>query len=151
MEDLDRHRLIRRILCVRGSVPFRARVAPRFDYGRRSHTIRRQAGQVLFESADLTLALTATVPVDHDAQDATASFKLLEGESAVFALDQVGDDVTPRSCPHDEAEQQFTATVAFWRRWLSASRYRGRWRETTPPPGTTGSPRARRRIPGSAS
>jgi GH15 family glucan-1,4-alpha-glucosidase len=105
-------------------------VAPRFDYGSQPHTIRRHVGQVLFESADLTLALTATVPVDHDAQDAIASFKLLEGESAVFALDQVGHDITPRSCPHDEAEQQFTATVAFWRRWLSASRYRGRWRET---------------------
>src|SRR5262249_9626987 len=34
------------------------------------------------------------------------------------------------SCPNVEAEEQFTATVAFWRRWLSASRYRGRWRET---------------------
>jgi GH15 family glucan-1,4-alpha-glucosidase len=85
---------------------------------------------VVFESADLALALTATVPVDHDAQDATTSFKLLEGESAVFALDQIGEDIAPRSCPHAEAEQQFTATVAFWRRWLSASRYRGRWRET---------------------
>jgi hypothetical protein len=28
----DRHRLVRRVLCVRGSIPFRMRVAPRFDY-----------------------------------------------------------------------------------------------------------------------
>ncbi|GLX02103.1 glucoamylase [Microtetraspora sp. NBRC 16547] len=124
-----RHRLIRRVLCVRGSVPFRARVAPRFDYARKPHTVRRHAGQILFESADLALALTATVAVDHDAQNATASFKLHEGESAVFALDCVGADIAPRGCPHAEAEQQFTATVAFWRRWLSSSRYRGRWRE----------------------
>jgi GH15 family glucan-1,4-alpha-glucosidase len=128
--EAGRHRLIRRILCVRGSIPFRARVAPRFDYARQPHTVRRHAGQVIFESADLVLALTATVPVDTDAQDATASFKLLEGESAVFALDQVDGDITLRSCPHAEAEEQLTATVAFWRRWLSASRYRGRWRET---------------------
>ncbi len=128
--EVSRHRVIRRVLCVRGSIPFRARVAPRFDYARQPHSVRRHAGQVLFESADLTLALTATMPVEHDAQDATASFKLLEGESAVFALDQLGDDVMPRSCPYAEAEEQLTATVAFWRRWLSASRYRGRWRET---------------------
>jgi GH15 family glucan-1,4-alpha-glucosidase len=128
--EVGRHRLIRRTLCVRGSVPFRARVAPRFDYARQPHTVRQQAGQMLFESADRALALTATVPVEHDAQDVTASFKLLEGECAVFALDQVDDDIMPRSCPDIEAEQQFTATVAFWRRWLSASRYRGRWRET---------------------
>ncbi|MFG2040769.1 glycoside hydrolase family 15 protein [Dactylosporangium sp. NPDC048998] len=125
-----RHRLIRRVLCVRGAIPFRARVAPRFDYARQPHTVRWHAGQIRFESADLALALTATVPVEHDALDATATFKLLEGESAVFALDRVGDDVEPRGCPHAEAEQEFTATVAFWRRWLSASRYRGRWRET---------------------
>jgi GH15 family glucan-1,4-alpha-glucosidase len=115
---------------VRGSIPFRARVAPRFDYATKPHTVRRHAGQIVFESADLALALTATVPVEHDAQDATALFKLLEGESAVFALDQVGDGIMPRSCPDIEAEQEFTATVKFWRRWLSASRYRGRWRET---------------------
>ncbi|MEV8516737.1 glycoside hydrolase family 15 protein [Dactylosporangium sp. NPDC051484] len=128
--EAGRHRLIRRVLCVRGAIPFRARVAPRFDYARQPHTVRWHAGQTRFESADLSLALTATVPVEHEALDATATFKLLEGESAVFALDRVGDDVEPRGCPHAEAEQEFNATVAFWRRWLSASRYRGRWRET---------------------
>jgi GH15 family glucan-1,4-alpha-glucosidase len=128
--EAGRHRLIRRTMCVRGSIPFRVRVAPRFDYARKPHTVREHAGQLVFESADIALALSATVPVEHDAQDATASFKLLEGESAVFALDQVGDDIAPRSCPDFEAEQEFTATVAFWRHWLSASRYRGRWRET---------------------
>ncbi|MGI5240362.1 glycoside hydrolase family 15 protein [Dactylosporangium sp. CA-139066] len=128
--EVGRHRLIRRVLCVRGAIPFRARVAPRFDYARQPHTVRWHAGQTRFESADLVLALTATVPVEHDALDATASFKLLEGESAVFALDRIGDDVAPRGCPQAEAEQEFEATVAFWRRWLSASRYRGRWRET---------------------
>ncbi|WP_433605723.1 glycoside hydrolase family 15 protein [Dactylosporangium sp. CA-139114] len=128
--DTARHRLIRRVLCVRGTMPFRARVAPRFDYARQPHTVRWRAGQTRFESAGLALALTATVPVEHEALDATATFKLLEGESAVFALDRIGDDVMPRGCPHAEAETQFNATVAFWRRWLSASRYRGRWRET---------------------
>src|SRR5262249_23661895 len=29
----------------------------------------------------------------------------------------------------EEAEKLLAATVAFWRNWLSASRYRGRWRE----------------------
>jgi GH15 family glucan-1,4-alpha-glucosidase len=128
--EADRHRLIRRIVCVRGSIPFRARVAPRFDYGQQPHTVRQHGGLTLFESANLSLALTATVAVEVDASDATAEFKLGEGESAVFALDRVGGDVAPRGCPYAEATEQFTATVAYWRRWLSASRYRGRWRET---------------------
>jgi len=127
--ETDRHRLIRRVLCVRGSVPFRARVAPRFQYGMQPHTVRQVDGLTLFESAELTLALTATVPIEADGLDVTAQFKLGEGESAVFALDRVGGDIAPRGCPYSEAEEQFAATVAFWRRWLSASRYRGRWRE----------------------
>uniref|UniRef100_UPI0006E18663 glycoside hydrolase family 15 protein n=1 Tax=Streptomyces hirsutus TaxID=35620 RepID=UPI0006E18663 len=35
----------------------------------------------------------------------------------------------PRRCAQREAEEQFGETVRYWRRWLSSSRYRGRWRE----------------------
>jgi len=136
--EVGRHRLIRRVVCARGAIPMRARVAPRFDYARQPHTVRVQDQVALFETEPLSLAfeteplslaLTATVPLDLAGPDVRSSFKLLEGESAVFALDRVGDGIVPRRCPHVEAEQQFTDTVAFWRRWLASSRYRGRWRE----------------------
>ncbi|MER6979869.1 glycoside hydrolase family 15 protein [Streptomyces carpinensis] len=127
--EADRHRLIRRVLCVRGTLPFRARVAPRFNYGADSHTLRSEGCMVLFESATLSLALTATVPLEIEGTDVRSEFKLAEGESAVFALDQVGGEVAPRRCPHLEAEDEFAATVNYWRRWLAQSRYRGRWRE----------------------
>jgi GH15 family glucan-1,4-alpha-glucosidase len=130
--EADRHRLIRRVVCVRGSLPFRARVAPRFEYGAQPHTVHGQHvqhGQAVFESPSLSLALTSSVPIEVAGPDVWSLFKLHESESAVFALDQVGGDVAPRFCPLSEAEQQFNATVRFWRRWLSRSRYRGRWRE----------------------
>ncbi|MEU0070169.1 glycoside hydrolase family 15 protein [Streptomyces sp. NPDC006332] len=127
--ETERHRLIRRVLCVRGSIPFRTRVAPRFDYGAEPHTVRMAGDVAVFESAKLSLGLTATVPLEADGLDARADFKLAEGESAVFALDQVGGEVAPRRCARTEAEEQFTTTVAYWRKWLSASKYRGRWRE----------------------
>lgn len=127
--DEARHRLIRRVLCVRGSVPFRTLVAPRFDYGSRPHTVRLAGGIAVFDSEELSLALTATVPMGTDGPDVRAEFKLAEGETAVFALDQVGAEVTPSRCECGEAERRFAATVAYWRRWLSSSRYRGRWRE----------------------
>jgi hypothetical protein len=41
----------------------------------------------------------------------------------------VGSDAVPRRCSREEAEELLAATVGFWRSWLSASRYRGRWRE----------------------
>ncbi|MFF9202645.1 glycoside hydrolase family 15 protein [Streptomyces sp. NPDC014986] len=124
-----RHRLIRRVVCVRGSLPFRTRVAPRFGYGTRPHTLRLDDGIAVFDSRDLSLALTSTVPLETDGPDVRAEFKLTEGETAVFALDQVSEGVPPSQCECGEAERQFGATVAYWRRWLSSSRYRGRWRE----------------------
>ncbi|MGW7130671.1 glycoside hydrolase family 15 protein [Streptomyces bobili] len=127
--EIERHRLIRRVVCVRGTVPFRVRVAPRFHYGTASHTLRMSPDAAVFTCADTRLALTATVALEGDGTDVRAEFKLSEGESAVFALDQIGDDITQRGCAHAEAEQQFTATVAYWRGWLRQSRYRGRWRE----------------------
>ncbi|MET8564473.1 glycoside hydrolase family 15 protein [Streptomyces flaveolus] len=127
--DAGRHRLIRRVVCVRGTVPFRMLVAPRFDYGATPHTLRPVEGMVVFESPAQSLSLTSTVALEHDGRDARADFKLGEGESAVFALDQVDGEVSPRGCAHAEAEHQFNATVAYWRRWLHQSRYRGRWRE----------------------
>ncbi|MFF7535362.1 glycoside hydrolase family 15 protein [Streptomyces bobili] len=127
--EIERHRLIRRVVCVRGTVPFRVCVAPRFHYGTASHTLRMSPDAAVFTCADTRLALTATVALEGDGTDVRAEFKLSEGESAVFALDQIGDDITQRGCAHAEAEQQFTATVAYWRGWLRQSRYRGRWRE----------------------
>ncbi|WP_018569944.1 glycoside hydrolase family 15 protein [Streptomyces sp. PsTaAH-124] len=127
--EAERHRLIRRTVCVRGTVRFRARVAPRFGYGADPHTVRVQGHLALFESAGSALALTATAPLETEGPDVRADFKLTEGESAVFALDQVGGEVAPRRCARAEADEQFAATVAYWRRWIAQSRYRGRWRE----------------------
>ncbi|MFJ9909677.1 glycoside hydrolase family 15 protein [Streptomyces sp. NPDC101152] len=127
--EVERHRLIRRVVCVRGSIPFRTRVAPRFAYGTRPHAVRVEGDVAVFATDGLSLALTATVPLEPWGQDVRADFKLSEGESAVFALDQVGGDVQPRRCAKVEAEEHFNRTVTYWRRWLSASKYRGRWRE----------------------
>ncbi|MFJ6630084.1 glycoside hydrolase family 15 protein [Streptomyces sp. NPDC091376] len=127
--EADRHRLIRRVVCVRGSLPFHARIAPRFDYGAQPHTVRTENGYTVFDSSPLTLSLTSSVPVESDGRDVWSLFKLHEGETAVFALDRVGGELLPQACPLAMAEDLFEATVRYWRRWLSKSRYRGRWRE----------------------
>ncbi|MFD0275362.1 glycoside hydrolase family 15 protein [Kitasatospora sp. NPDC127111] len=127
--EADRHRLIRRVVCARGTLPFRAAVAPRFGYGAERHTLRLDGGHAEFRAPSLALALTSTVPLEADGVDVRAHFKLLEGESAVFALDVASAGVRPRACPRAEAQAQFEATVRFWRRWLAQSRYHGRWRE----------------------
>ncbi|HEV2373688.1 MAG TPA: glycoside hydrolase family 15 protein [Streptosporangiaceae bacterium] len=128
-DETQRHRLIRRVLCSRGAMPFQARVWPRFGYGMEPHTLTEMEGGVVFRAPGWAVGLSATVPFEHDGRDVTAEFKLAEGESAVFVMDEVGRDVAPLACSREEAEELGAATVAFWRKWLSASRYRGRWRE----------------------
>ncbi len=125
----SRQRLFRRVLCVRGSLPFRARVSPRFGYGLEPHTITAVGEGVLFRSPNLSVTLRATVPLEIDHLDALAEFKLREGESEVFVLEPGNGDLISGGDLHAEAHEHGDATMAFWRRWLSASCYRGRWRE----------------------
>jgi GH15 family glucan-1,4-alpha-glucosidase len=127
--DAQRHRLIRRVVCLRGAMPFRACIAPRFGYGAEPHRLTETETGLVFTSDSLTVGLSATVPVEHDGRDVTAEFELAEGESAVFALDEVSGGAVPLGCSRGEAEELGDATIAFWRNWLSASQYRGRWRE----------------------
>ena len=125
----QRHRLIRRVVCVRGKMPFRARIAPRFGYGLERHELSEVDYGVVFSAPSLTIGLSATVPIEHDGRDVTAEFTLAEGDWAVFALDEVSGGATPQACSGDEAMALGDTTINYWRHWLKASRYRGRWRE----------------------
>ncbi|MEV0721067.1 trehalase-like domain-containing protein, partial [Asanoa sp. NPDC050611] len=124
--EAERFRLIRRVRCVRGELPFRAHVAPRFDYGLQPHTLRMHDGRAVFESASLSLALSSTAPFELVDGDVLSSFRLKQGEDVVFCLDRAEMPSPPLYGTAEQAEEAFTATVEYWRRWLSASRYRGR-------------------------
>ena len=127
--DARSSRLIRRVQCVRGSMPFRAAVSPRFGYGMQAHSVADVPAGVVFTVPGQTSRLTATVPLEHDGRDVTAEFRLAEGESAALALDDVGAAGQAGAISGEEAADLQAAAVTFWRNWLSASRYRGRWRE----------------------
>ena len=58
---LHRHRLIRRVVVVRGQMGFQIEVQPRFDYGRAEHEVEMHPHGVLFRSPDLTLALEGAI------------------------------------------------------------------------------------------
>lgn len=125
-----RHRMIRRIVAVRGRLRFAVDVAPRFDYGRAHHTVTITANGALFRSRDLSLGLGTACPLEvlgH--RDVRARIELQAGESSSFVLDRVEHGEGP-AVPSDAAiAAEFEATVAFWRQWLRRSTYSGRWRE----------------------
>jgi GH15 family glucan-1,4-alpha-glucosidase len=125
-----RHRLIRRVQVVRGGMRFRIEVEPRFNYGRDEHDVDVHEHGFTFRSPDLCLALEGLVlGCERRAAGVVGEFTLAEGDSATFVLEHVDQGYVPR--PHSEHETlvALEETIAFWRRWLLQSRYRGRWRE----------------------
>ena len=128
-----RHSLVRRVKVVRGEIKFRMVFAPRFDYGRRLHTIERQAGRLLFipERTHLpTLQFRSSLPLRIHNGAAVTEFKLRADESAWFIMEEAtpGETASP-SAAADYVSDAFKATMNYWLAWIARSKYRGRWRE----------------------
>ncbi len=127
------HRLVRRAKTVRGVIGYRMVCDPRFDYGRASCRIEIKDDGVLFVSegpSKLSLFLHIHVPVKIRDGAAIAEFTLNRGETASFILEEVHEDLCSPATHAGYVSTSFKETVNFWRRWLSGSSYRGRWRET---------------------
>jgi hypothetical protein len=81
-----RHRIIRRVLAVRGPMRFVVDVAPRFDYGRARHEVALTPHGALFRSAELGLSLSTRCPLEIvDGGDVHARLALRAGETATSA------------------------------------------------------------------
>src|SRR5258706_6630818 len=130
--DLDAgSRLVRRVKAVRGSIHFRMRCMPRFDYARLGSEICvKQADTVIFTGGDgLALRLRASVPVDISQGAALSEFDLAAGESASFILEDASHGEDSVSADPGYVSAAFKETSDYWRRWVRGSTYRGRWRE----------------------
>jgi GH15 family glucan-1,4-alpha-glucosidase len=128
-QDMHRNRLVRRVVQVRGELRFRLDCRPRFDYGREGHATMVDENGAAFDAPSLSLVLHAAVPLARDGDGVSAEFTLCDGESATFVLQRVEPGSTPSPFSEDETREDFERTIAYWRRWLNQSRYRGRWRE----------------------
>jgi GH15 family glucan-1,4-alpha-glucosidase len=128
--ERQRHRIIRRVLGVRGTLGLRMECEPAFDYGRAEHETHLVEHGALLVSKSLALSLASRIPLQRSERGVFADFVLSAGESATFVLERIPEgstDFHPRE-PRD-AQAEFEETVEFWRRWLGKSNYRGRWRE----------------------
>src|SRR5215217_3950390 len=134
----DRHRLVRLVRVVRGSMRFRMEIQPRFDYGRKPHELHLSDNGALFVSDDLTLTLhRADVPgrslqeqwtsLERDGDGLRITKTGREGEIAGVVMESAGGP--PRSVHPQELVELFNDTVRFWRGCLNRSTYNGRWKE----------------------
>jgi GH15 family glucan-1,4-alpha-glucosidase len=136
--EMHRHRLIRRVVMVRGQMSFRLEVQPRFDYAREDHDVEMHPHGVLFRSSRLTLACEGAVArmmggterrLKRVGSGIEATFDLEAGASQSFVLERVPPDHICRPYSERDTLVAFEDTVGYWRRWLNHSTYRGRWRE----------------------
>jgi GH15 family glucan-1,4-alpha-glucosidase len=125
----DRRRLVRVVIGVRGEIELEARIEPRFDYGRRSHTADVTGSNARFDSGTLTLRLASTWPLERHEADARARFVVRAGDRGGFVLSSGAeeDDLVLGS---GAVQELLRDTAAFWRGWIERSRYHGRWRES---------------------
>ncbi|MFF3414782.1 glycoside hydrolase family 15 protein [Streptomyces sp. NPDC002698] len=135
----SRHRLVRLIRCVRGSMTFEVEIAPRFDYGRAKHEAQITGHGAVFAAEDGTELTMHPIrePEDERLLDVLTdqdgalrlSVTLRAGQQRGLVLEMGAED-PPTEIRLDAYQRLFDQTVAFWRSWLAQSRYTGRWRET---------------------
>jgi GH15 family glucan-1,4-alpha-glucosidase len=96
MESLGNyHNLVRRVKAVRGEIKFRMVCAPKFDYGRSSHTIEKRPGEIIFIPAKKNLPplrLRSSVPLKIENGEAVAEFKLRADQTASFILEEANGE-----------------------------------------------------------
>jgi GH15 family glucan-1,4-alpha-glucosidase len=124
--------LVRRLKVVRGEIKFQMTCAPRFDYGRASHTVEHRSGEVIFHQqagGHIVLRLHPNVKVNIQDSDAVAEFQMHAGDVAFFVLGEVSPNGELPSFEDAYISEAFKETMNFWQRWIGRSKYRGRWRE----------------------
>ena len=110
----DRHRLVRLLRTVRGSMRFVMEIKPRFDYGRAPHKLQLSDDGAVFSAGGMELTLNPvgerTVPlgeqglgVERQGDDLRLTRTLREGETAGVVLESMGGQ--PRRIPPAELER----------------------------------------------
>jgi GH15 family glucan-1,4-alpha-glucosidase len=134
----DRHRLVRQMRVVRGTMRFVIDIQPAFDYARQPHKVDLSENGVVFEADGMELTLHLARLADSSARDPSntverhgeglrAKVTMRAGQSAGMVLESMGGQ--PRLMAPEEIQRLQRETADFWRTWLHRSTYTGRWRE----------------------
>jgi GH15 family glucan-1,4-alpha-glucosidase len=134
----SRHRLVRLVRVVRGSMRFVLDLRPRFNYGRTPHTLTVTSNGAVFRADGMELTLHAVgepggsaggraAEVERMGDDLRVTTTLSEGQSSGLVLESMGGE--PCRLAQAEIEELAADTAQFWRAWVHRSTYRGRWRE----------------------
>ena len=113
-------RIVRQVRSFRDVTRFKLECVPGFDYARAETTIRITERGAVFESqSGPALELLSPVPLEPMEGGVCADFRLREGRAYYFILREYESDGLP------EGEEDFKATVQYWRRWIKQCEYSG--------------------------
>jgi GH15 family glucan-1,4-alpha-glucosidase len=120
--------LVRRVEGLRGRVPLRWRVEPRFAYGAEQASPVRVRGTPVFRGSHGTLAVAAydAGEPELDSGGIGACVTVEEGERGLVALAFVENGAVPIPGP-DALAERLASTVAAWRRFVALHCYDGPW------------------------
>jgi GH15 family glucan-1,4-alpha-glucosidase len=126
------HILVRRVKAVRGPMEFKLICAPRFDYGRASHTAKLDGDDVLFVpdgDAGKPLRLRTEIPTTIEGNDVVASFTLNSNEAVNFILETEEAELQSPTGEETFVLRSIQHTVDYWRNWVNDNAYEGRWQD----------------------
>ena len=134
----DKHRLVRQLRVVRGTMRFVMEIQPRFDYARKVHKLELSEDGAVFRAEGLELTVHSVgipgtslreqgVTVERYGDGLRAVRTLRAGQTGGVVLETMGGRA-PRLRP-EEVQRLADETARFWQGWLRRSTYRGRWQE----------------------
>jgi GH15 family glucan-1,4-alpha-glucosidase len=139
VKTTQRHRLCRLVRVVRGEMRIAMEMRPRFDYGRRQHTLEiTEDGGIFRADGEMMTIHRVAVPGRSIHEEGTTLERLGDGdvrltkalkagEVAGIVIEYGVDRVQPVS--PQEIQKLYRDTAAWWNRWLARSSYHGRWQE----------------------
>jgi GH15 family glucan-1,4-alpha-glucosidase len=134
----DRHRIVRLIRVVRGTMRFKVDLQPRFDYGRKPHKLELTDDGAVFQADGMELTVHAVakpgdtlenqgVTLQRDGDGLHWTRTLRAGQTGGVVIEWMGG--TPRRLTPEQIAELRDEATRFWRGWLRQSRYTGRWRD----------------------
>jgi GH15 family glucan-1,4-alpha-glucosidase len=129
-------RLVRIVKSVRGNMSLKLECRPAFNYGRSKHRVEIRKGAAFFHNRHLSCVLGVSSSMrgqpklKAEGGGVTLNATLRENETIAFVFQKADQkDASSINLPVAGCYDLLEKTEDYWRRWLSQSKYRGRWRE----------------------
>ncbi len=121
--------LVRIVTGLRGQVPMKTELSPRFDYGRIVPWINQINGENRLRAVAGPHAVVFDAPVPLSASDGsiTARFTVSAGQELPFVLAHEASHLPPPEICN--AQHALEDTERYWTEWAGRCQYRGPWRE----------------------